>query len=142
MPSVLGIGGVFLFANDTERLATWYAEHLGFAIERMAGDGHAPTFYQELYYRDLHQPDTKLHTVFAIMPADQPLAELRNQAMINYRVDNLDALVSRLNAAGVATEAIHVLADAEGLGKFTHLYDPEGNRIELWEHLTAPPAAG
>jgi catechol 2,3-dioxygenase-like lactoylglutathione lyase family enzyme len=140
MPRLIGIGGVFLFAEDTQRLAEWYQRHLGFQLARMGAAGQPPTFYEELYYRDLAHPEHKLHTVFAIMPADGPLATPRNQAMINYRVDDLEALVAELAAAGIVCEPIQIAADAEGSGKFTHLSDPEGNRIELWEHISSPPA--
>ena len=135
MPKIIGIGGVFLFANDTERVAEWYTRHLGFSLERMVEADQSVTYYQELYYRDLGEPDKKLHTVFAIMPAKQALSALRNQAMINYCVDDLDAFVKRLNDAGVMTDPIHIGVDAEGKGRFTHLADPEGNRIELWQHI-------
>jgi catechol 2,3-dioxygenase-like lactoylglutathione lyase family enzyme len=137
MPNIIGIGGVFLFAHDTERLAAWYTDHLGFALERMVAADQTVTYYQELYYRDLHDPNKKLHTVFAIMPTNQVLGEYRNQAMINYRVDDLDAFVQRLNDACIPTDPIHIGLDAEGQGKFTHLFDPERNRIELWEHIDA-----
>ena len=50
--------------------------------------------------------------------------------MINYRVENIEALVKELKAAGV-----NVLDDIESYdyGKFVHIMDPEGNKIELWE---------
>lgn len=135
MPKLIGIGGVFLFAQRTELLATWYQRHLGFAFEQIVRDDQSPTYYQELYYRDLLDSDQKRHTVFAIMPATHELSVPRNQTMINYQVDDLETLVHQLNSAGIACEPIQILRDAEGRGKFTHLSDPEGNRIELWEHL-------
>lgn len=137
MPKIMGIGGVFLFAQDTALLADWYTRHLGFVLEPIVGDDQAVTYYQELYYRDLNDPHKKLHTVFAIMPTKEGLSTPRNQAMINYQVDDLDAFVQQLYAAGIATEPIQIAADAEGKGKFTHLSDPEGNRIELWQHIDA-----
>lgn len=135
MAHLIGIGGVFLFAQDAKGLAAWYAKHLGFELTYMVEPDQTETYYQELYYRDLHDPELKLHTVFAIMAAKQPLAPVRNQAMINYRVDDLEAFVRQLQAAGIATDPIRSGPDAEGQGKFTHLLDPEGNRIELWQHL-------
>jgi predicted enzyme related to lactoylglutathione lyase len=135
MPRLIGIGGVFLYARDTERLADWYMRHLGFALERYAEGDQQPTFYQPLGHRDLDDPERKLYTVFAIMPAKHELGPVRNQAMINYAVDELDALVRQLNDAGIATEPVSLQDDGQGQGKFTHLSDPEGNRIELWEHL-------
>jgi predicted enzyme related to lactoylglutathione lyase len=135
MPHVLGIGGVFIFAQDSELLAGWYQRHLGFAFERMdAGGGH-PTFYQELWSRHDADPARRLQTVFAIMPApDGDGAPTRPTAMVNYRVDDLEGFVAQLAAAGVEADPIHGAEDGEGVGKFTHIVDPEGNRIELWEH--------
>ena len=135
MPKIIGIGGVFLFARDTGLLADWYTRHLGFSLERMVEDDQSVTYYQELYYRNLDDPEMKLHTVFAIMPAREELSATRDQAMINYRVDDLGAFVERLHEAGVETGPVHIAMDGEGRGKFTRLSDPEGNRIELWEHL-------
>ncbi len=137
MAKIIGIGGVFIFAQNTELLAAWYTRHLGFSLERIVEEDQFSTYYQELYYRDQNDADKKLHTVFAIMPARQELSQVRNQAMINYRVDDLEAFVRQLDDSGIATDPIHLAADGEGNGKFTHLYDPEGNRIELWEHIDA-----
>ena len=137
MPGIIGIGGVFIFATNTELLAGWYSRHLGFSLDRIVEDDQSVTYYQELYYRSLDDPDKKLHTVFAIMPAKQALGAPRNQAMINYRVGDLEAFVKELRDAGIETDPIHTGQDAEGVGKFTHLYDPEGNRIELWQHVDA-----
>lgn len=135
MPNLIGIGGVFIFAQNTELLAAWYARHLGFELSPLGGDDQAVTYYQELGYRELHDPRITRQMVFAIMPAREELSPIRNQAMINHRVHDLDALVAQLNAAGVATEPIRIEPDGMGQGKFTHCCDPEGNCIELWQHL-------
>lgn len=133
MAKMTGIGGVFIYSDDTHRLAEWYTRQLGFQFARMGENDQSTTYYQVFTYRDLDQPDKKLSTVFAIMPAAAKLDGLRNQAMVNYRVDDMDALVEQLNQAGIATDPIEVWAEGDGSGKFTHLYDPEGNRIELWQ---------
>ena len=51
------------------------------------------------------------------------------------RVDDVDAVVARLHEEGVETSPVTVGSDAEGTGKFARLLDPEGHRIELWQHL-------
>jgi catechol 2,3-dioxygenase-like lactoylglutathione lyase family enzyme len=56
--------------------------------------------------------------------------------VINYRVDDVDAIVARMQEDGVETSPLTVGPDAEGQGKFVRLLDPEGHRIELWEHLS------
>jgi hypothetical protein len=78
-----------------------------------------------------------MHTVFAIMPARQEISKIRNQAMINYRIDDLDEFVVKLNRGGIAIDPIETFDDGEGKGKFTRLYDLDGNRIELWQHMDA-----
>ncbi len=135
MAKITGIGGVFISAENTEILAGWYTRHLGFSFEHMAEEGGSPTFYQVLTSCDVENPEIMAHTVFSIMPAKGKLTEPRNQAMINYRVDDMDAFVKQLTGAGITVDPIETWADGEGSGKFTHLYDPEGNRIELWQHI-------
>jgi glyoxylase I family protein len=72
------------------------------------------------------------------MPARQALSPpCNNPARINYRVDDLDAMVEQLHAPGIVNKSITIEPDGEGKGKFTHLHDPEGNCIELWEHISA-----
>ena len=83
MARLIGIGGVFLFADDTERLAQWYRIHLGLDLVRMDEPGARPTFYVELYHRDLDEVEVRRHIVFSIMPAAGTLTNPRNQAMMN-----------------------------------------------------------
>ena len=129
---VNGIGGVFIYANDPKSLAEWYSHHLGLEFTCDEGDGN---YYMLFYYRDVDDPSKRLNTVFAIMPADSELGTTRGEAMINYRVHDLAALMAQLTAAGIVVEEIKVQRDDEGFGKFTHLVDPEGNRIELYQPL-------
>jgi glyoxylase I family protein len=132
MPTVIGIGGVFIFSNDPKRLAEWYAQYLGLKLIR---DAEADNYYLSLWSRDVDDPSVKLQTVFAIMHAKDSLGPTRGEYMINYRVDDLDGLVAQLHTAGIATEPMTLQGDGQGRGKFTQLRDPEGNRIELWEHV-------
>jgi catechol 2,3-dioxygenase-like lactoylglutathione lyase family enzyme len=130
MASALMIGGVFLLARDPRALAEWYRRHLGWELAYLADEG---AYYIELYYRELDHPDQREHLVFAIMPGDR--GEPGQGHVINYRVDDVDAIVGRLHEHGVETSAVKVGADAEGQGKFVRLLDPEGHRIELWQHV-------
>ncbi len=131
-PGIDGIGGVFLYADDADRLAAWYRTELGIPLKPLAGGIH----YVEIYYRSLARPSKRLHTVFAVFPADRRLGSRRDQSMVNYRVNDLVGFVRRLRRRGVRVDRIHRGPDAEGIGRFTHLRDPEGNRIELWEPST------
>jgi glyoxylase I family protein len=129
MARVDGIGGVFLRSARPKKLAQWYRSVFGIPLQEMDGDNH----YWVFVYRPLKRPKPRLSTVFAIMPAEGKLAKRRNQATVNYRVDDLDAFVRRLKRKGVKVDPIALGDDGEGQGKFTHLSDPEGNAIELWE---------
>lgn len=136
MGRALMIGGVFLLSRDPRRLAEWYQRHLGWQLEYLAEED---TYYVELYYREADRVEQSRHLVYAIMPGDP--GEPGQGHVINYRVDDVDAMVAAMNEAGVETSAVSVGADAEGQGKFVRLHDPEGHRIELWQHLDAPTSA-
>lgn len=115
-PRVLGIGGVFLRARDAGALRAWYAEMLGIALEPY---GHA-TF-------------TGGPTIWSLFDHDTDYFGSREQqAMLNFRVDDLDAMRAHLRANGVT-----VLDETEeaSFGRFGWAIDPEGNRFELWEQL-------
>jgi glyoxylase I family protein len=126
----LMIGGVFLLARNPRALAGWYQRHLGWELGHLADEG---AYYVELYYGELDHPEQQQHLVFAIMPGDP--GQPGQGHVINYRVNDVDAIVARLDDDGVVTSAVTVGSDAEGQGKFVRLLDPEGHRIELWEHL-------
>ena len=117
MHKVNGIGGVFFRAADPDALAEWYRTHLG--IDPVPAAYDAPSWQQ--------QAGT---TVFAPFAADTGYFPPDKQWMLNFRVDDLDAMMAQLRAAG-----IEVTPDPETYpnGRFARLYDPEGNAIELWE---------
>ncbi len=122
------IGGVFLLSPDPEGLVAWYKRHLGWELKFLPDEG----YYTELYFREDDDPGQRQHLVFAIMPGDPGTGEGH---IINYRVDDLEAVVESLREGGVDVSPIEVGPDADGEGKFARLRDPEGHRIELWEHL-------
>jgi len=111
---VTGIGGVFFRARDPEALAAWYQTHLGVP---MGEDGFV-TFAES---RDTHWVPFPEDTTY--WPADR-------QAMLNFTVRDLDAMVAQLRAGGVDVD---VSVEEHEYGRFGWLVDPEGNRVELWE---------
>jgi predicted enzyme related to lactoylglutathione lyase len=114
---VTGIGGVFLRARDPQALAAWYEEHLG--LPREADQSYA-VFTES---RSAH--------VWSTFPADTDYWPAEKQAMVNFVVSDLDAMLAQLRSAGVAVdESIH---EIDGIGRFGWANDPEGNRFELWE---------
>jgi predicted enzyme related to lactoylglutathione lyase len=117
---VTGIGGVFLRSRDPAALAAWYAEQLGLDVEGWHGSVLRASGGETL--------------VWAAFPPDtEYFGRLDQQAMVNYRVANLDTLLAQLRGAGVAVEGP---MEHEN-GRFGWGIDPEGNRFELWQ-----PVAG
>jgi len=118
MERVNGIGGLFFRAKDPEALARWYETHLGVSP--------VPKSYEE---RPWQQEAGA--TVFAPFPSDTSyFGRPEQQWMVNFRVRDLDAMVTQLRAAGFTVDTDPT---AYPNGCFAHLDDPEGNRIELWE---------
>lgn len=112
--TVTGIGGFFFRSQDPEARAAWYRQHLGVD----AGSDRA--WHQEAGA-----------TVFTLFPADADSFAGDQAVMLNLRVTELDALVARLEAAGVPVER-RAERDTE-YGRFVRVHDPEGLPIELWE---------
>ena len=103
------IVGVFLLARDPRALAEWYRRHLGWELGYLADEG---VHYVELYYSEVVRPEQRQHLVFAIMPGDP--GDPGQGHVVNYRVDDVDAIVARLHEDGVETTAVTVGPDAEG----------------------------
>ncbi|WEK03837.1 MAG: VOC family protein [Candidatus Devosia phytovorans] len=111
MARATGIGGVFFRAKDAEALGQWYEIHLG-----------VPGFWTQ----------EAGMTVFAPFKSDSDYFPAERQWMINFRVDDLDALLTDLRASGIAAET-RAEWDTPETGRFARIHDPEGNPIELWE---------
>jgi catechol 2,3-dioxygenase-like lactoylglutathione lyase family enzyme len=121
MGRITGLGGVFFKCADPERLYGWYETHLG--LKRDAGGVNF-----QWRDKDTNAPG---RTVWALFKRDTTyFAPSAAPFMLNYRVDDLDALLTRLRAEGVQVDPKR--EDGE-YGRFAWVMDPEGNRIELWE---------
>ena len=123
MKRVTGIGGIFFKAKSPEKLRDWYQQHLGIEVEDYGGH----TFK----WRERDAPEQPGSTVWSVFPADTSYFGTNNLPfMVNYRVENLDAVLAALKAESVQVdEHIH----EQEFGRFGWITDPEGNRIELWE---------
>jgi predicted enzyme related to lactoylglutathione lyase len=122
MAKVTGLGGIFFKSRDPAALSAWYAQHLGLSVEAWGG---------VRFDEDAQRPGYTLWSPFAadtdyFGPGTQP-------CMINFRVDDLDALLAQLRAAGVDVDE---RVEQSEFGRFGWVVDPEGTRIELWQ----PPA--
>jgi predicted enzyme related to lactoylglutathione lyase len=114
----VGIGGVFLKAKDPKGLQTWYHQHLGIPLS-------------EWGFSSFEGPEAQGTTVFSFFKEDSnKFGDPAQRAMINFRVDNLDEVMATLTAAGAK---IDPKRDDSEYGKFAWFWDPEGNRVELWE---------
>jgi len=123
MARVTGIGGVFLRSKDPKRLSAWYAEHLGMQ----------PTEWGVTFAWTDEVPAGTGSTAWSTFPEDTKyFGEGAQRTMINYRVDDLDALLEHLQAAGVTIDPKRDDAD---YGKFAWIVDCDGNRVELWQPL-------
>jgi len=122
MKRVTGIGGIFFKCKDPGKMRAWYKSHLGLNTNqygavfewRQAMDSTKKGFTQWSPFAEAtkyFEPSTK-------------------DFMINYRVENLESLVEELKKEGVT---IADKIEAAEYGKFVHIMDIEGNKIELWE---------
>jgi predicted enzyme related to lactoylglutathione lyase len=130
MKRVVGIGGIFFKAQDPGALREWYRRHLGMDIQDWGGmtfPWHTP-----------EKPNPDGTTAWTIFPASTSyFAPSSAPFMVNYRVEDLGAVLAALREEGCAVD--EKMEDTE-FGKFGWLMDPEGNRIELWEPPVGPLA--
>lgn len=126
MKRVTGIGGIFFKATEASALRAWYQRHLGIDVQEWGGAAFSWT--------DSEGKPTGGTTVWSVGPADgTQFAPSQAPFMINYRVEELLALVETLRAEGC--DLLDEIVDSK-YGKFAWVIDPEGNKVELWE----PPA--
>ena len=130
MKGIQGIGGIFFKAQDPATLQAWYQKNLGIGPlphSPWGGDDKAPL----LEWRDVDDPDRKCYTVFSVFNDDTDYFQPSTRPfMLNFRVDDLDAVLAQLKAEGVALQGD---IQTFGYGRFAKILDPEGNPIELWE---------
>jgi predicted enzyme related to lactoylglutathione lyase len=122
MKRVTGIGGIFFKCKDPKKATEWYQKHLG-----LNTNPYGATF--EWY----EKPDSakKAQTQWTPFPeTTKYFAPSQQNFMINYRVENLEALVEELKKEGVT---IVDKIESYDYGKFVHILDGEGNKVELWE---------
>ena len=123
MARVTGIGGIFFKAQDPIALRAWYQRHLGVDVKPWGGAAFR--------WGDAEGRPVNGTTAWSIGSRDSnDYAPSTASFMINYRVDDLDALLAQLRAEGC-----NVLdqTDSSEFGKFGWVMDPEGNKVELWE---------
>jgi predicted enzyme related to lactoylglutathione lyase len=121
-PKVTGVGGIFFKTENPEKLKDWYKENLGIATSE---------YGSSFEFRNANRPEEINYLQWSPFKKDTEYFEpSKKEFMINYRVQNIEALVKNLKANGVT-----VVDEIESFdyGKFVHIIDLEGNKIELWE---------
>ena len=116
---VNGVGGVFIYAENTETLANWYAEKLGIGFQHDS-DGH--------YFTMFPQADGNF-TVLSFFPASTAKKVSDRRFVLNLRLNDLDATLKKLRAGGVKIEK----EEDYDYGRFAWFSDAEGNEVEVWE---------
>lgn len=124
MKKVTGIGGVFFKCQDPKKMKDWYAENLG-----LKTDDYGSTFE----WRNADKPEEVCYTQWSPFTTDTKyFTPSQKEFMINYRVENLEWLLEELKKNDV--KGVGEIETYE-YGKFAHVMDPEGNKIELWEPI-------
>lgn len=121
-PKVTGIGGVFFFSENPDEIKAWYGKNLGLAISE---------YGSSFEFRNANRPDEINYLQWSpFKSGSEYFAPSKKEFMINYRVQHIEELVKNLKANGVT-----VVDEIESYdyGKFVHIMDPEGNKLELWE---------
>jgi|SRR5579862_3030534 len=119
---VIGVGGVFFKSPQKTDLQSWYRDRLGVPL------GPHGAMFQ---WRAHDKPETEHLTIWSVFPADTHYFDpSASTFMINYIVDDLDALLAKLRESGVEIDPKREDVD---YGRFAWVFDPDGNKIELWE---------
>lgn len=123
-PKVTGIGGIFFRSKNPQEIREWYGQHLGLAINPYGSSFES---------RNANRPEEINYLQWS--PFDENTEYFNpseKEFMINYRVQNIEGLVKQLRENGIT-----IVDEIETFdyGKFVHIMDPEGNKIELWEPI-------
>ncbi len=121
---ILGIGGVFFKSANRDPMREWYSKHLG-----LTDKGGGAT----LPWRERDDPQKEHVTVWTVFPTSTNYFD--SSFMVNYIVDDLDALLDRLKQEGVKIDPKRT---NESYGRFAWIYDLDGNKIELWQPAAKP----
>ncbi len=127
MKRVTGIGGIFFKSDDPQKMNDWYKRHLGMDTSEYG------TSFEWIERSDVNKTGMTQWATFD--DSTDYFNPSSKDFMINYRVENLEALAEMLKNEGVV-----ILDEIEtyDYGKFLHILDIEGNKIELWEPIDEP----
>jgi len=123
-PKVTGIGGIFFRSKNPKKINEWYGKNLGLVIN---------DYGSSFEFRNANRPEEINYLQWSTFEEETKYFDpSEKEFMINYRVQNIEGLVKNLKKNGVT-----ILDEIEEFeyGKFVHILDPEGNKIELWEPI-------
>ena len=130
-PKVTGVGGIFFFSDNPKETKEWYSQNLGLETNEYGSSFES---------RNVNRPE-EINTLqwCPFKKGSEYFAPSKKEFMINYLVQNIEGLVNKLKENGVT-----ILDDIAtyDYGKFVHILDPEGNKIELWEPVGADQNGG
>ena len=119
---VTGLGGIFLKCSNVQQSVDFYSKNFGMDFT---------TSYYDMQWRDLNQPDVIGNTYLSFFSQDSKyFGRSSKDFMLNFRVKHLEELLKELRSSEIEVDENMETYD---YGKFGWIYDPEGNRIELWE---------
>ncbi|MFZ0590674.1 MAG: VOC family protein [Bryobacteraceae bacterium] len=116
MAKITGLGGAFIRVDNANDLYAWYERHLG-----LASPNGCFVFPKD---------EQRAYVVVSFFPPSSDYFPPSQPAMLNFQVDDLDAVLDRLASAGVAVDPKREECEYGRFGWFT---DPAGNRVELWQ---------
>ncbi len=126
-PKATGIGGIFFYSDNPKETKAWYVKNLGLEINTWGSSSFET--------RNVNNPDEINSTQWRpFKKGDAYFSPSQKDFMINYQVQNMDALVIKLKENGVTL--LDSVANYD-YGKFLHIMDSEGNKIELWEPISS-----
>ena len=129
MKRVTGIGGIFFKAKNQKKMYEWYEKHLGLVREP---HGQCVT----LRWREADHPEREGLTAWSIFETDTKYFNPGSAPfMINYRVDDLEGLLTQLRRDGIQ---IVKGPESDENGRFVWILDPDGNKVELWQPMPKP----
>lgn len=132
MKRAIGIGGIFFKSEKPDELRDWYKQHLGINIEQFGG-----SVFQ---WQKLAEEKPEAYTVWSPFDAKTDyMNPSKNEFMVNFVVDDLDALLTALKDEGV--ELVGDPMNDANFGKFGWVMDPEGRKVELWEPPQQMPSS-
>lgn len=123
IPKVTGIGGIFFYSDNPTETKEWYIENLGLDINEWGSSSFES--------RNINKPDEINSLQWTpFKKGDEYFSPSKKGFMINYRVQNIEEFVNKLKENSVTILDSITTYD---YGKFVHIMDSEGNKIELWE---------